>query len=144
MTRWFVLPRFGSKEPSPRWGGHKDRVSFNPFPLSNGHLDRVSILLNQTGHLDPTRTTTHLVSLALITSHSENKNEEEESQPSNKSNKETQETILSQVLKTRIELGTLIGSKALICVLECCVLLLYWMECDECLDGWSGGAWGYL
>jgi hypothetical protein len=45
MTRWFVLPRFGSKEPSPRWGGHKDRVSFNPFPLSNGHLDRVSFLL---------------------------------------------------------------------------------------------------
>jgi hypothetical protein len=26
------------------------------------------------GHLDPTRTTTHLVSLALITSHLENKN----------------------------------------------------------------------
>jgi hypothetical protein len=44
---------FGSKEPNPRWGGHKDRVSFNPFPLSNGHLDRVSFLLNQTGHLDP-------------------------------------------------------------------------------------------
>jgi hypothetical protein len=125
MTWWFVLPRFGSKEPSPRWGGHKDWVSFNPFPLSNGHLDWVSFLLNQTGHLDPTRTTTHLVSLALITSHLENKNEEEESQPSNK-----------------IELGTLIGSKALICVLECCVLLLYWMECDECLDGWSGGGWG--
>ena len=45
------------------------RVFFNPFPLSNGHLDRVSFLLNQTGHLDPARTTTHLVSLALITSH---------------------------------------------------------------------------
>jgi hypothetical protein len=69
MTRWFILPRFGSWEPSPRWGGHKYRVSFNLFPLSNGHLDRVSFLLNQTGHLDPTRITTHLVSLALITSH---------------------------------------------------------------------------
>jgi hypothetical protein len=68
MTQWFVLPRFSSKEPSSRWGGHKDRVSFNPFPLSNGHLDRVSFLLNQTGHLDPARTTTNLVSLALITS----------------------------------------------------------------------------
>jgi hypothetical protein len=33
------------------------------------------------GHLDPARTTTHLVSLALITSHFENKNEEEESDP---------------------------------------------------------------
>jgi hypothetical protein len=31
------------------------------------------------GHLDPTRTTTQLVSLALITSHLKNKNEEEES-----------------------------------------------------------------
>jgi hypothetical protein len=61
----------------------------------------------------------------LITSHLENKNEEEENQPSNKSNKETQEMVLSQVLKTRIKLGTLIGSKALICVLECWVLLLY-------------------
>jgi hypothetical protein len=68
------------KEPSPRLGGHKDQVSFNPFPLSNGHLDRVSFLLNQTGHLDPTRTTTHLVSLALNTSYLENKNEEEEIQ----------------------------------------------------------------
>jgi hypothetical protein len=58
MTRWFVLPRFSSWKPTPRWGGHKDRVSFNPFPLLNGHLDRVSFLLNQTGHLDPTRTTT--------------------------------------------------------------------------------------
>jgi hypothetical protein len=35
--------------------GHKDRVSFNPFPLSNDHLDRVSFLLNQTGHLDPSQ-----------------------------------------------------------------------------------------
>jgi hypothetical protein len=96
MTLWFVLPRFGSKEPSPRWGGHKDRVSFNHFPLSNGHLDRVSFLLNQTGHLDPIRTTTHLVSLALIISHLENKNKEEESQPSKQEHNKTQ-MILSQV-----------------------------------------------
>jgi hypothetical protein len=33
------------------------------------------------GHLDPTRTTTQLVSLALITSCLKNKNEEEESDP---------------------------------------------------------------
>jgi hypothetical protein len=49
-TWWFVLPRFGSKEPSPLWGDHKDPVYFNPFPLSNCHLDRVSLLLNQSGH----------------------------------------------------------------------------------------------
>jgi hypothetical protein len=68
MTRWFVLPTFSSWEPSPRWGGHKDRVSFNPFPLSNDHLDRVSFLLNQMGHLDPYKYYHNLVSLALITS----------------------------------------------------------------------------
>jgi hypothetical protein len=54
------LLRFGTKEPSPHWGGHKDRVYFNPFPLSNVHLDRVSLFLNLTGHIDPARITTHL------------------------------------------------------------------------------------
>jgi hypothetical protein len=39
----------------------------------------VSFLLNQTGHLDPARTTTHLVSLALITSHLRIRMGEEES-----------------------------------------------------------------
>jgi hypothetical protein len=53
MTRWFVLPRFGSCKPTPRWGGHKDRVSFNRFPLSNGHLDRVSLSLLSNGTLSP-------------------------------------------------------------------------------------------
>jgi hypothetical protein len=53
MTLWFVLPRFGSCKPTPRWGGHKDRVSFNPFPLSNGHLDRVSFSPQSNGSLRP-------------------------------------------------------------------------------------------
>jgi hypothetical protein len=53
MKQWFVLPRFGSCKPTPRWGGHKDRVSFNPFPLSNGHLDRVSLSLQSNGTLSP-------------------------------------------------------------------------------------------
>jgi hypothetical protein len=53
VTRWFVLPRFGSCKPTPRWGGHKDRVSFNPFPLSNGHLDRVSFSLQSNVTLSP-------------------------------------------------------------------------------------------
>jgi hypothetical protein len=76
-TRWFVLPRFGSKEPSPSWGGHKDRVYFNPFPLSNGHLDRVSLFLNLTGHLDPARTTTHLGVSCFVYKSLENKKEKE-------------------------------------------------------------------
>jgi hypothetical protein len=53
MTRWFVLPRFGSCKPTSRWGGHKDRVSFNPFPLSNGHLDRVSFSSQSNGTPSP-------------------------------------------------------------------------------------------
>jgi hypothetical protein len=48
-TQWFVLPRFGSCKPTPHWGGHEDRVSFNPFPLSNGHLDRVSFSSQSNG-----------------------------------------------------------------------------------------------
>jgi hypothetical protein len=51
VTRWFVLPRFGSCKPTPRWGGHKDRVSFNPFPLSNDYLDRVSFSPQSIGTL---------------------------------------------------------------------------------------------
>jgi hypothetical protein len=44
------LPRFGSKELSLRWGGHKGRVYSNPFPLSIGHTDRSRLLLNHLGH----------------------------------------------------------------------------------------------
>jgi hypothetical protein len=53
-------------------------------------------------------------------------------------------SISSQVLKTRVELWTLIWSKALICVLECCVLLLYWMRSSECLGALKSGGWGSL
>jgi hypothetical protein len=67
MTRWFVLLRFGSCKSTPRWGGHKDRVSFNPFPLSNGHLDRVSFSPQSIGTLSPHKDHHNLVSLALIT-----------------------------------------------------------------------------
>jgi hypothetical protein len=48
-TQRFVLSRFGSRKPTPRWGGHKDRVSFNPFPLSNGLSDRVSFSSQSNG-----------------------------------------------------------------------------------------------
>jgi hypothetical protein len=99
-TRWFVLPRFSSKKPSPRWGGHKDWVSFNPFLLSIGHLDRVSFLLNQTGHLDPTRTTTHLVSLALITSHLRIRMGKEESTIAKAKRQERQITHISLSLSS--------------------------------------------
>jgi hypothetical protein len=77
------------------------------------------------GHLDPTRITTQLVSLVLHTKHLRVRSEKEKkAKPSKQEQQETQ-VILSQVLNTRIELGTLIGLVALICVLECCTLLLY-------------------
>jgi hypothetical protein len=46
------------------------------FPLSNGLLDRVSLLLNQTGHLNPARTTTHLGVSCFDYKSLGNKNEE--------------------------------------------------------------------
>jgi hypothetical protein len=58
----------------------------------------VSFLLNQTGHLDPARTTTHLVSLALITSLLGTRMRKEESDPSNKSSNKHKQT-LSQVTR---------------------------------------------
>jgi hypothetical protein len=72
----------------------------------------------------------------------ENKNGEEESQPSDKSNKKNTSDPLSSLRALELSLGTLIGSEALICVLECCTLLLYWMHYCECLDGWGGGDCG--
>jgi hypothetical protein len=93
MTQWFVLPRFGSKEPSPCWGGHKDRVSFNPFPLSNGHLDRVSFLLNSHGSLRPPQRPPHNWCLLLAYKTLENKNEERRKRSKNKSSKNTSKTL---------------------------------------------------
>jgi hypothetical protein len=61
----------------------------------------VSFLLNQTGHLDPARTTTHLVSLALITSHLRIRMGEEESMiAKNQATRATNNTriTLSQVV----------------------------------------------
>jgi hypothetical protein len=97
-TWWFVLPRFGSKEPSPRWGGHKVRVSFNPFPLSNGHLDRVSFLLNQNGSLRP-RKNHHTLGVSCFDYKSlGNKNEEGRKRSKQQERKEHEQT-LSQVTR---------------------------------------------
>jgi hypothetical protein len=55
---------------------------FQPFPLSNGHLYRVSFSPQSIGHLVPTRTTTQLVSLALITNDLRTRNGKKKSDPS--------------------------------------------------------------
>jgi hypothetical protein len=59
----------------------------------------VRFLLNQTGHLDPTRTTTHLVSLALITIHLGTRMRKEENDPSTR----------AQRTRTKLSLKSLSG-----------------------------------
>jgi hypothetical protein len=49
------------------------------------------------GHLDPTRTTTHLESLALITIHLRTRMRKEESDPRNKSSKNTNKLSLKSL-----------------------------------------------
>jgi hypothetical protein len=43
---WFVLPRFGPRRPSPRWGVHLRTSLFQPFPsLHRSPKDRRALLL---------------------------------------------------------------------------------------------------
>jgi hypothetical protein len=98
----------------------------------------VSFLLNQTGHLDPTRTTTHLVSLALITSHFENKNEEEESDPRNKSARNTNKLPLKS-LGVWSEFGTWRGFDSFeLCLGVNALALVLNVKCWKlgCLEWW--------
>jgi hypothetical protein len=87
VTQGFVLLRFGSLKPTPRWGGHEDRVSFNPFPLKRS-LGPSELLLNQTGTNFPARTTTQLVSLASVTIELFARRNERKKQSKGKSSKE--------------------------------------------------------
>jgi hypothetical protein len=95
MTQWFVLPRFGSCKPTPRWGGHKDRVSFNPFPLSNVHLDRVSFSPQSNGSLKPHKDH-HTIGVSCFDYKClENENGEEKSDPSDKNSNEHENLSLT-------------------------------------------------
>jgi hypothetical protein len=126
MTRWFVLPRFGSCKPTPRWGGHKDRVSFNPFPLSNGHLDRVSF-------------SSQLVSLVLVTIEFESRKKEEEKQSKCKSSNEHKYLSLSLVtiwLECSLDLGEDLIS---LYVSWMKYIALVWGVKAENLDAMNGG-----
>jgi hypothetical protein len=120
MTQWFVLPRFGSKEPNPHWGGHKEWVSFNPFPLSNGHLDQASFLLNQTGHLDPSQGPPQLGVSCFDYKCLENKKEEEESDPR------------TRAQRTRAKTLSLV-TICLECILDLERLWFFWtVSCIDC------------
>jgi hypothetical protein len=60
--------------------------------------------------------------------------------------RETKETLntLSQVTKQMSWFWGFERIWSFGCVLECMLLLLYWMLSSENLDGLNGGGWGYL
>ena len=105
-TQGFVLPRFGSRKPTPRWGGHKDRVSFNPFPLSNGPSDRVSFSSqsngNQTSPQGPPHNWCLLLRLQLIFDH---KKEWEKEAIQAQELKRTQQISLSLITRALCGVG---------------------------------------
>jgi hypothetical protein len=127
MTQWFVLLRFGSCKPSPRWGGHKDWVSFNPFPLSNGHLDRVSFSPQSNGSLGPHKDH-HTIGVSWFDYKClGNKNGEEEKRSKRQEIKWTRKS-LSLVTKCLEWFWTWERIWSLVCVLEWSLELLYWMQ----------------
>jgi hypothetical protein len=137
MTRWFVLLRFGSCKPTPRWGGHKDRVSFNPFPLSNGHLDRVSFSPQSIGSLR-LRKDHHTIGVSCLDYKClENKNGEEEKRSKRQELKWTQISLSHKPLSLWNEIGTWRGFDLLFCVLEWSIELLYWMQRLKTWMPWS-------
>jgi hypothetical protein len=72
---------------------------FQPFPsLKRSPRPSESFLLNQMGHLDPTRITTQLVSLALITSVLRTRMGKKKSDPSDKNSNEHENLSLTSHL----------------------------------------------
>jgi hypothetical protein len=103
-TQGFVLPRFGSRKPTPRWGGHKDRVSFNPFPLSNGPSDRVSFssqsIGNQTSCKDP-----HTIGVSCLDYNWDDRKKEWEKKQSKRKSSNEHNKSLSLIAKALSGIG---------------------------------------
>jgi hypothetical protein len=138
MTRWFVLPRFGSCKPTPRWGGHKDLVSFNPFPLSNGHLDRVSLYLQSNGTLSPLQGPPQLGVSYFDYKWSEPKKEWRRKAIQAQELKRTQKSL--SLVTIWLELSLDLGEDLISCL--CLVLnaiALVWGVKAENLDAMNGG-----
>jgi hypothetical protein len=127
VTRWFVLPRLSSCKPTPRWGGHKDRVSFNPFLLSNNHLDRVSFSLQSNESLRPLKGPPQLGVSCFDYKGVENKKEEEEKRSKRQELKRTHMSLSNKSLNLWNVFGTWRGFDLCFCVLEWSLELLYWM-----------------
>jgi hypothetical protein len=139
MNMVICLPRFGSKEPSPRWGGHKGRVYSNPFPLSIGHTDWLSDSPWSLGSLRPCKDhhTLRCLLLALQGTWRIRVSRKKAIQATRATN-ETLNT-LSQVTKQLSWFWGLERIWSFDCVLECRLLLLYWMWRAENLDSLNGG-----
>jgi hypothetical protein len=81
-----------------------------------------------TGHLDPARTTTHLVSLALVTKHLRTRNEEGRKRSKRKNSKEHNYHSLTSHYLIGMIFGLGRGFDLFVCVLEWSLELLYWMQ----------------
>jgi hypothetical protein len=142
VTRWFVLSRFGSCKPNPRWGGHKNRVSFSHFPLSNGHLDRVSFLPWFLGSLRP-RKDHHTIGVSCFAYKALRVRMRERRKAIQATRTQMNTKIsLSQVTKCLEWFWTLERIWSIVCVLKWSLELLYWMQYAGNLDALNGGGWG--
>jgi hypothetical protein len=125
-----------------RWGGHKDRVSFNTFPLSNSHLDRVSFSSQSIGTLSPHKDH-HTIGVSCFDYKDfGNKNRGRRKRSKRKSSNGHGKTLSSSHYLLWVELGLgeiLIHS---ICVLYWMHWLLYWMCWLKTWMPWSVGGWG--
>jgi hypothetical protein len=156
VTRWFVLLRFDSCKPTPRWGGHKDRVSFNPFPLSNGHLDRVSFSPQSIGTLSPHKDHHNLVSLALITKVLRTRMGKRKSDPKARTQMNTNISLslVTNCLEWSLDLGEDLISCLCLGVKSRAFVLNAMAEKLGCLEVWwlggiyssnhQSGRWGWL
>jgi hypothetical protein len=95
---------------------------FQPFPsLKRSLRPSELLLLNQTGHKVPARTTTQLVSLALVTIEFDHKNEKEKKQSKRKSSNEHNKS-LSLITKALCGVGRgfdLFGVSCIECYSSC-------------------------
>jgi hypothetical protein len=136
MTRGFVLPRFGSPL---RWSQRPGL--FQPFSSLKRSLGPSELLLlNQTGTIFPARTTTQLVSLALVTIELFARKSERKKQSKRKSSKEHNKSLLL-ITKALCGIGRGFDHFGVSCI-ECLALVRSWKV--ENLDDLNVGWLGYL
>jgi hypothetical protein len=116
----------------------KDRVSFNPFPLSNGHLDRVSFSSQSNGTQSP-RKDHHTIGVSCLgynwVCHKKNEKEKKQSKRKN-SNEHKYHSLTSHYwLDLFLGLGRrfdLFGVSRIECYSSCNVLKMENLDAIEC------------